>query len=129
MMIDDDLRQPSEWDDEQSSTHFTERTGEEEARVKISTDISSGVDILFAKYFKNTRACVVHIVYLCLKAAMSFVAVTTRKSKHSWDREDSPCWQALFSRSTNITIQLTKRFSLKPTSRVVASIQCFFFLF
>ena len=120
---DDDLCQPSEWDDEQSSTHFTEKTGEEEARVKISTDISSS-DILFVKYFKNTRACVVHIVYLCLKAAMYFVAVTTRKSKHSWDREDSRCWQALFSRSTHITIQLTKR--LKPTSRVVASIQCFF---
>ena len=33
MMIDDDLRQPSEWDDEQSTTHFTERTGDEEARV------------------------------------------------------------------------------------------------
>ena len=52
MMIDDDTRQPSEWDDEQSSTHFTEKTGEEEARVKISTDISS-LDILFAKYFKK----------------------------------------------------------------------------
>ena len=57
MMIDDDLRQPSEWDDEQSSTHFTEKTGEEGARVKISTDISS-LDILFAKYFKkNSSVC------------------------------------------------------------------------
>jgi len=35
--------QPSEWDDEQSSTHFTEKTGEEEARSRLGSPSIRGI--------------------------------------------------------------------------------------